>query len=597
MNDDSLLPVEALSRIDTLVAAVDRAESAGMEYSESISIHFLRNFTVEPIEPYLKFHVLREAIEPTISYGGYETVMQELLDPKSSLHVGSPELIVLSLELTMLDQKYAEPDWSADQAIDRLQEMYDGLQEHTTALLVVNTMMTSLFSVEGVVKGENRADSEVGRVNQWIGQYADSNKGRFVVADWNRILELIGEDDAIDHRYWRLSMAPFKAAFLDLYAREIVKVIRALKGQAKKCLVLDCDNTLWGGVIGEDGLDDIKLGATEWPDKAYYDFQRSVLELHARGVVITLCSKNNEEDVWDVLENHDACLLKKSHLSAWRINWDNKASNIDALSRELNLPLDSFVVIDDSPRECLLIREALPQVMVLQVPDSLNDYSGLLEHGNFDSLGVSDEDRNRTALYRAETERSQDRQIHLDLDDYLASLSQTLHLWEASDEDRPRIAQLTQKTNQFNLTTRRYSEGQIEELMSCDNAAVLTMSVSDRYGELGTTGVLIARRSDDVGNIDSLLLSCRVLGRKLEYAFVDRCLSFLEDRWKLLSWTAEFLPTRKNAQVIDFWDRVGFSLQAESDSMKSYSLTAGRRIDGYNHVMSIVEAENDAGTN
>lgn len=598
MNDDSLLPDEALSRIDTLVAAVDRAESAEIEYDDSIRIHFLRNFTVEPIEPYLKFHVLREAIKPIISYGGYDTVLQEVLDPQSSLRVDSPEIVVLSLELTMLGQEYARHDWSADQAIDRLKEMFEGLRENTTALLVVNTMMSSFVSIEKFAAGQYRTDREVAHVNQWIRQYAGSNQGRFVVADWDHFLRLTGKDKAIDHRYWRLSMAPFKAPLLDLYAREIMKVARALKGKAKKCLVLDCDNTLWGGVIGEDGLDDIKLGTDEWPDKAYYEFQRSVLRLHERGVIITLCSKNNEEEVWEAMENHPDCLLKKSHLSAWRINWDNKASNIDALSGELNLPLDSFVCVDDSPRECQLIREALPQVKVLQVPKSLDEYSSLLlKDGFFDTLSVSEEDRNRTALYRAEAERSQGHQVHIDLDDYLASLSQTLDIWEATEEDRPRIAQLTQKTNQFNLTTRRYSEGQITEFMSDDDVAVLTMSVSDRYGDLGTTGVLIARRCDDIGHIDSLLLSCRVLGRKLEYAFVDRCLSLLEGRWKLSSWKAEYRPTKKNAQVVDFWDRVGFSLHADSGSMKFYSLVAGRRGNGYNHVVSIVEARIDAGTN
>ena len=581
MNNSSLLPDEALTRIDSLVAAVDRAESAAIEYSDSIRIHFLRNFTVEPIEPYLKFHLLREAIEPVISYGGYDTVLQEALDPQSSLRSSSPEVVVLSLELTMLDQAFASEDWSANQALDRLQEMFQGLMENTSALIVVNTMMSSSTAVD-----------EIARINQWILQYVESNPGRFVLADWDRMLHQIGRDKAIDDRYWRLSMAPFKAPFLDLYAREILKIARALKGKVKKCLVLDCDNTLWAGVIGEDGMDGIQLGG------AYRDFQRSILALHERGVIIALCSKNNEEDVWEVLESHADCLLNKSHLSAWRINWDNKASNIDALSNELNLPLDSFVYVDDSPRECQLIREALPEVSILQVPESLDDYSSLLlKDGLFDTLSVSNEDKNRTELYRAETERSQGRKVHIDLNDYLTSLEQTLRLWEATEDDLPRIAQLTQKTNQFNLTTRRYSEGQIAAFMSDDTAAVLVMSVSDRYGELGTTGVLIARRRDDVGFIDSLLLSCRILGRQLEFAFVDRSLSLLEDRWKLSSWEAEYRPTRKNAQVVDFWDRVGFSLRADSDSIKSYNLLDGQRSNDYKHVVSILEAGIDAGTN
>ncbi len=598
MSDNALLPEEALQRIDTLVAAIDRAEAAGIECTDSIGIHLLKNFTIEPIEPYLKFHFLREAIEPGISHGGYDTVVQEALDPESELRVGSPDMVVLALELTLLDPEYGSYGWTADHAIERLQEMYDALRQNTSSLVVINTMLSPFLSLEGVTTTKRRAVHEVARVNDCVWEYANSHKGRFVVADWERLLRLTGKDNAIDQRFWRTSLAPFKGAFLDLLAREIVKVGRALKGKAKKCLILDCDDTLWGGVIGEDGINNVKLGPVEWPERAFYEFQRNVLALHERGVLIAICSKNNAEEVWELMQDQPHCLVQRSHLAAWRINWDDKAGNIVALSAELNLPLDSFVFVDDSPRECQRVREALPQVTVLQVPDPLYEYpSLLLQDGLFDTVSVSDEDRNRAALYREQAERERDRSIHVDVDGYLASLHQTMSFWEAGEKDRPRIAQLTQKTNQFNLTTRRYSEGQIEAFMQDDDAAVLAMSVCDRYGEMGTTGVLIARRSDEGAHIDSLLLSCRILGRKLEMAFVDQCLLYLETRWGISNWHSEYFPSKKNAQVADFWERVGFSLLEETDRMKSYSMAAGQRCSGYSHVVSIVEAKTDARSN
>ncbi len=598
MSDNDLLPEVALQRIDTLVAAIDRAEAAGIECSDSIRIHFLKNFTIEPIEPYLKFHLLREAIEPKISHGGYDSIIQEALDPGSELRVDSPEMVVLALELTLLDPDYGSYRWTANRAIERLLEMYDALRQNTSSLIVVNTMMSPFLSLEGVAATKRRAVREVARVNDWIWEYANSHMGRFVVADWERLLRLTGKDNAIDQRFWRTSLAPFKAAFLDLLAREVAKIGRALKGKAKKCLILDCDDTLWGGVIGEDGIENVKLVPVEWPERAFFEFQRNILALHERGVLVCICSKNNAEEVWEVMQNQPYCLLQQSHLSAWRINWDDKAANIVALSAELNLPLDSFVFVDDSPRECQRVREALPQVTVLQVPDPLYEYpSLLLQDGLFDTLNVSDEDRNRAALYREQAARARDRSIHVDLDGYLASLDQTMSFWEAGEKDRPRIAQLTQKTNQFNLTTRRYSEGQIEALMQDDNAAVLAMSVCDRYGEMGTTGVLIARRSDEDAHIDSLLLSCRILGRKLEIAFVDQCLLYLETRWGISTWHAEYFPSKKNAQVADFWEQVGFSLHEETDRMKSYGMAAGQRCSGYSHAVSIVEAKTDAGSN
>jgi FkbH-like protein len=520
-----------------------------------------------------------------------------MLDPGSDLRADVSDLIVVALEISMLDQAYGDTRWSADQAIRRMEEMYEALRRNTSSVIVINTLMSEVLSQEASAKCHS-SDQEVTRANDWICQFAESNKGRFVVADWVRLLLSAGQENAIDRRFWRTSLAPFKAPFLDLYAREIAKVVRALKGKAKKCLVLDCDDTLWGGVVGEDGLNGITLGTTELPGKAYYEFQQCVLGLRERGVIVALCSKNNVDDVWEVMERHPDCLLQKSDLAAWRINWEDKATNIVAISDELNLSFDSLVFVDDNPRECQLIRESLPQVTVLQVPEALAGYADLLlRDGLFDTLSVSEEDRHRASLYSDQKQRLQERDVHVDLDDYLASLAQIINIWEASDEDRPRVAQLTQKTNQFNLTTKRYSEGQIEAFIRDKNAAVFTMSVSDRYGKLGTTGVLIARRVEDVCHIDTLLLSCRILGRKLEYAFVDKCMQNLEVRWGLSSWKAEYLPTKKNAQVAEFWERIGFSLQTESDSMKSYSRAAGQRVSDYEHVMSIVEAGVDAGSN
>ena len=595
MNDDPLLPDEALSRIDSLVAAVDRAEAAGIECTDAIHIHFLRNFTVEPIEPYLKFHVLRDAIRPTISYGGFDTLMQEALDSESELRTAAPDIVVLAIELTMLDPKYTEPDWSADHAIERLEQIYDTVRDNTSAVCIANTMIAPLYAESESAPVQHGTDSEIARINAWIWQYAEAGAGRIVAVDWDHLLDYAGTDNAIDNRYWRMSMAPFKGGFLDLYSREITKVVRALMGRAKKCLVLDCDDTLWGGVIGEDGIDNIRLDPDEESGRGYYEFQRNVLALHDRGVLIALCSKNNVEDIWEVMERKPHCLLKKEHLAAWRINWEDKASNIAALADEMNLALDSFVFVDDSPRECELIRTALPQVAVLQVPENLGDYPRLLvDDGLFDTISVSIEDRQRATMYRDEARRSKGRQLQVSLDDYLASLEQTLRVWEATGEDRARVAQLAQRTNQFNLTTRRHSEGQIDAFMNDDNAAVYVMSVTDRYGDMGTTGVLIAQRDDQIARIDSLLLSCRVLGRKLEFAFVDTCLHRLEQRWSITAWEAEFLATRKNTQVADFWDRVGFSLREESASIKSYSSGAGRRSNGYKRIMLIEEAGIDA---
>lgn len=348
-----------------------------------------------------------------------------------------------------------------------------------------------------------------------------------------------------------------------------------LNGRGKKCLVLDCDNTLWGGVIGEDGIEGIQLDGHDYPGRVYYDFQKNVLQLAERGVLIALCSKNNEQDVLEVLDNHPWSLLKRTHLSAFRINWNDKAANLAGLAKELNLGLDAFVFVDDNPRELELLRQVLPQVTTLQVPDRLYEYPALLlRDGLFDTLIISQEDRIRASLYQTETQRRTERNQHANLEDYLSSLGQVAAIHTATDGEARRVAQLTQKTNQFNLTTRRYSDHEIANFRASPDARVYTLSARDRFGSLGLTGVFIAQRRQDTAVVDSLLMSCRALGRQLEFAFVLECMRHIVADWQVQAWEAEYLPSAKNNQVADFWGGLGFMLLEEVKGDRRYRLPA-----------------------
>jgi FkbH-like protein len=397
-----------------------------------------------------------------------------------------------------------------------------------------------------------------------IREYVLSNPARFVFIDWERFVRLLGENESMDYRFWYMSKAPFKKAFLELYARELVKIARALKGKTKKCLILDCDNTLWGGVIGEDGLQGIKLDRHSYTGNIFYEFQKSVLRLHERGVLIAICSKNNEQDVWDVLDGHSDCLLKREHLSAWRINWNDKASNINGIAAELNLGIDSFVFVDDNPVECGLIQDLLPEVTVLQVPEKLYTYPPLLiRDGLFDALTFSSEDRQRARMYREEASRKHEQTKFETMEQYLSTLSLSITVHSVKENEISRIAQLTQKTNQFNLTTRRYSEAQIEALHRKPDWEVMSLFVRDRFGESGLTGVLIVSKEGNVGIVDSFLMSCRVLGRNVEKAFILNAFTILERTWGIKTWRAKFIPTLKNQQVADFWSDIGFQKVGE----------------------------------
>jgi FkbH-like protein len=397
-----------------------------------------------------------------------------------------------------------------------------------------------------------------------------------VLVDWERFVRLLGEDGSMDYRFWYMSKAPFKKDFLDLYARELVKIARALKGKSKKCLILDCDNTLWGGVIGEDGLQGVKLDRHSYPGNTFYQFQRSILRLHERGILIALCSKNNEQDVWEALDSHPDCLLKREHLAAWRVNWQDKASNIKALAAELNLGLDSFVFVDDNPVECGLIRDLVPDVTTLQVPDKLYSYPSLLERdGLFDTLMLSAEDLQRSRMYHDEANRRYEQAKYETLDQYLGSLGLSIVVRRVNAVEVLRIAQLTQKTNQFNLTTRRYSEAQIAAFADDPAYAVFSLSVRDKFGDSGLTGVLIARNDAGTGVIDTFLMSCRVLGRNIEVAFLLKSMEIIERGWHIKAWQAEYLPTQKNQQVAGFWSSLGFKEIGVHDGRRLYEFENG----------------------
>lgn len=336
----------------------------------------------------------------------------------------------------------------------------------------------------------------------------------------------------------------------------------------KKCIVLDLDNTLWGGVLGEDGLDGIKIGG-DYPGKAFAFFQEALLELEKSGVILTVCSKNNEADVLEAWERVPSMILRKEHFAACRINWQDKAANIREMAQELNIGLDSMVFLDDNPSERELVSQFLPEVAVPAFPEHPYElplfFQSLVEN-YFQVYSVTEEDRKKTTQYQANAARAEAQKQFTDYASFLRSLQIQVTVSEADEVTIPRIAQMTQKTNQFNLTTRRYQDSDIRQFLQ-DGWRIWSVSVSDRFGDSGITGCALVHGTD----IDSFLLSCRILGKGIESVFLKSVLSVLKkDGCQAV--TAHYVPTRKNAQVAEFYEKCGFSCVGESASGKDYAL-------------------------
>lgn len=557
----------------SLVSLVRQIEDSDESIESEASVVILRNLTLDNIGPYLKYHLLRSNIKTEVVFGAYDNVHQELLDPGSPVHSAPRSALVLALWLARLDESWMEPNWSADSAIKRLQELFQVATKQTTAMIGINTFLPDSVSHTGPVQPKQfpSRDLEISRLNHFVRAYARDHGDRFFLIDWERLCANLGRESALDARTWYLAKMPFTNRFLDVCALEVAKVVRALKGKAKKALVLDCDGTLWGGVVGEDGLEGIKLDPDEYPGNIFYAFQRSIIDLMTQGVAVILNSKNNLDDVWEVLDNHPHCLLKRQHLSCFRINWQDKVTNLREIAAELNLGLDSFVFIDDSGVECQLVRDHLPMVEVLRVPESLVQLPELLfRDGLFNSLSKSQEDRDRTEMYRAEAKRQSEKSQFTNLDDFIASLEIVTKIERDPVHSLARVAQLIQKTNQFNLTTRRYSEGEIQAFLDAPDSAVYTLHVSDKYGEYGLTGLGIFKKQDNAVVIDTLLLSCRILGRAVEKGFLDHVMAELQAEWRPTEWRAEYLVTKKNSQVLEFWEAFGFEVVSRDEAGKRY---------------------------
>lgn len=373
-------------------------------------------------------------------------------------------------------------------------------------------------------------------------------------------------DEIIDWKYWFISqmgMNPrLSKPFLEWYLHKLDEI--AFK--RKKCLVLDLDNTLWGGILGEDGIEGIKIGG-DYPGKAYHLFQEAVLELGKNGVILAICSKNNENDVLEAWDKNPFMVLKKDSFATWRINWTDKATNLREIAEELNIGLDSFVFVDDNPAERELIRQVLPMVEVPDFPIhpyELPPFFRDMVEKYFRVYLVTKEDKDKTEQYRANAQRAQTRRNYVDFDAFLESLDIRMSIEKADEFSIPRIAQMTQKTNQFNLTTRRYTDSDIRSRLK-DGWEVWCLSVSDRFGDSGITGAILLNGDE----IDSLLLSCRILGKMIEDAFLKSVLILLKNQG-VERVKAAFIPTPKNTQVKDFYERCGFYCVADHDGVKEY---------------------------
>jgi FkbH-like protein len=523
------------------------------------------NSTTDFLKPMLIASALRHGVALEVVSTEFGQLVQEAVDPNSKLNRAKLDGVLLAIDFRGLPFRTGAgwPMFDPAAALAQLETVRAGFRKHSGALCLVQTIPPPaelLFgSLDAGTSGTLRAS--LAAFNAQVAKDAVERGDVIVDVDW--LASCIGLDAWHDDRQWYIAKTPCSQKALPAYADLVGRTLGALRGKARKCLILDLDNTLWGGVIGDDGLEGIALNPGDARGEAHRAIQQCAADLRSRGVVLAVCSKNDDAAARMPFRSHPGMILKESDIAVFLANWDDKATNIERIAQQLELGLDAMVLLDDNPVERAQVRQALPQVAVPEVGEDPSTYvRTLLGAGYFESIGFTREDLARAGQYQSNAQRAQAMEGARDLNEFLRSLQMQIEFKPFNAQGRKRITQLINKTNQFNVTTRRYTEQQVAVLENAADHYTMQVSLTDRFGDNGMIGVVIAVLRGTDFDIDAWLMSCRVINRGVEQATCNQLVAEAR-RVGAQRIVGTFIPTERNSIVADLFSKLGFTLESE----------------------------------
>jgi FkbH-like protein len=565
-----------LSKLARLAAAI--AGRGGAPGLDRVKLGVLGDGTLTFLGPAIAGSALRHGAAIEVVEGDYSRAVQEAADPESELHQAGLDmaLVVSDARLLGLDRAAfdaADAEARVTAALQRIQRIVDGLRPSVRSAMLVQTLAPPAEPLFGSFD-RVEATSPFAMVEALNRKLADwSAAGGMVLIDIARLAAVVGYEVWDEPRHWHASKLSFSPDVIPVYADVVARTIGAVLGKTRKCLVLDLDNTLWGGVIGDDGLAGIALGQGSATGEAFVAVQRLALELRGRGVVLSVCSKNEEDAARSPFREHPDMLLREEHIAVFQANWTDKAANLKAIAQALNIGVDALVFLDDNPAERAQVRRELPMVAVPELPDDPALYPRTLAAaGYFETVSFSKEDRERAGYYQANAQRAANLQASGDMDSYLASLDMVCTIGRVDPVSRPRVAQLINKSNQFNLTTRRYSEAEVAAAEADPKRHAIQVRLADSFGDNGIISVIIADKAREAWSIDTWLMSCRVLGRRVEETVLAHLVGAAQaDGAKAL--IGRYIPSPKNKMVAQHYAKLGFSrVEEAADGAVTYRL-------------------------
>jgi FkbH-like protein len=525
----------------------------------------LSNSTTDLIVPALTASAIRHGVCLEVIQPAYDQVAQEALNPDSQVNQSKPDAVLLALDYRALPLRLTPGDAAASSAtctlaLDYLRSLQAGIKANGGATCIFQTFAAppeTLFgSLDRALPGTSRY--LIDSINRQLTELARAEGD--LVLDVAGLAETVGLADWHGTHQWNLAKFSFTEEFVPFYAEHVARLVAAIRGKSRKVLVLDLDNTLWGGVIGDDGIEGIKLAQGDAQGEAHLHLQRLAIDLRRRGVLLAVSSKNDDDVARRPFEQHPEMLLKLDDIAVFQANWKDKATNIQAIAEELSLGIDAMVFLDDNPVERGLVRELLPQVAVPELPDDPAFYARTLAAaGYFEAVTLSVEDLKRAESYQENAKRAELQRQVGGVEAYLASLDMTITFQPFDAAGRARVAQLINKSNQYNLTTRRYTEAEVRDAEHEPSVLTLQVRLEDRFGDNGMISVVICRPGAAASwEVDTWLMSCRVLGRRVEHMVLREMLRHARAR-NIDTLIGTYSATDRNKMVADHYARLGFT--------------------------------------
>jgi len=537
-------------------------------FSKNIRVAFLSSFTLNGIQEPIRVKCAENKINCITYLSDYNQYNQEILNENSGLFKFKPDLtfLILDTRTVLGDLFYSPYSISATERkefvtkkIEELKNLIQVFLKNNNSKLVISNFNIPTYSPYGIAetKTEYGYHTMLQDLNTKIADIAKAEPLVYVY-DFDRFVSRYGEHNVFDYRQYFVGDIKIALSYLPRFADNLMAFIKPIVSINKKCIVLDLDNTLWGGIVGEDGFDGIKLGPNS-PGNAFVEFQKFLLALWQKGILLAINSNNNFEDAIRVIREHPYMILREENFASIKLHWDNKVPKMQEIAKDLNLGLDSFVYFDDDPVNRANISKYIPEILTVNLPKDPSQYPLILKQlTDFDSLTITNEDLKRGKMYLQQRERFDFEKSSLNLDEFLKELNIKIEIKNVKDFTIPRISQLTLKTNQFNLTTKRYQEEDIRKFAKDDNYLIGCAQVEDKFGDNGITAVFIIKKDVPTEwTIDTFLLSCRIIGRGIEDGILGYILQKAQKEG-VKKMKGKYIPTKKNKPCENFLSNFGF---------------------------------------